>query len=74
MAKFGNAQKNAQAIIKLFNNLEVSLDYGCGCNDNAGDAQKEIQQMFENIMAEIDNCSEEVADRVNHILHYNGVL
>ncbi len=30
--------------------------------------------MFENIMAAIDNCPEEVVDCVCHLLHYNGVL
>lgn len=40
MFKSSNAEKNAETIIKLFDDLEVTLHYGGGCNDNAGDAQK----------------------------------
>ena len=73
MAKFSNTQKNADSIIKLFGDLEVALHYGGGCNNNAADAQKEIRETFENIMAALNNRPGEVADRVSHLLEYNGV-
>ena len=61
---YSNAQKNVKAIFKLFDDLEVAIHYGGGCNNNAADAQKEIRMTFENIMAELDSCDEEVAGRV----------
>ncbi len=73
MCKSSNAKKNADAIMKLFADMEVSMHYGGGCNDNASDAQKEIRVTFEEIMAAIDNCSEEEAERLRALLYENGV-
>ena len=74
MFKSSNAQKNAKYITKLFDDLEAALHYGGGCNDNAADAQKEIRVTFDNVMVAVEDCSDEVADRVSGLLSYNGVV
>ena len=49
------------------------MQCGGGCNDNAGDAQKEIDDTFDNTMSGLDDCDEATAERLRPMLCENGM-
>jgi len=67
--KSSNAKKNAKDIIDLMG-LKAAVYYGGGCNDNAGDAQKEIRDTFHYIMKEAEESDD---PSIRELVYVNGV-
>ena len=70
--KLENATVNSKAIVNMYGSYHSSF-YGCGTNENAGDAQKEIRTTFDNIMRAVQD-SDLSTEQINELLFENGVL